>query len=85
MAAQTLDSDPERRSIMDDRTDGDDLDNILFEQRRELMAAQTLESDLEMAFKLQMQEAMTASLALVPSYPLRARTTLDLRRRLTNA
>ncbi|KAM1754017.1 hypothetical protein ACFX12_006542 [Malus domestica] len=67
MAAQTLDSDPEKRPIMDNRTGGDDLDNILSEQRRELMAAQTQDSDLEMAFKLQMQEAMTASLALVPS------------------
>nr|XP_028945176.1 uncharacterized protein LOC114819736 [Malus domestica] len=66
MAAQTLDSDHEKRPIMDDRTDGDDLDNILSEQRRELMAAQTLDSDLEMAFKLQMQEAMIASLALPP-------------------
>ncbi|CAN6692493.1 unnamed protein product [Malus baccata var. baccata] len=47
MAAQTLDSDHEKWLIMDDRTDGDDLDNILSEQRRELMAAKTLDSDPE--------------------------------------
>ncbi|KAI5322223.1 hypothetical protein L3X38_031295 [Prunus dulcis] len=52
---------------MDDRTDPDDLDTILSEQRRDLMAAKTLDSDLDMAFKLQMQEAMAASLALNPS------------------
>ncbi|KAM1999251.1 hypothetical protein ACFX16_006707 [Malus domestica] len=52
---------------MDVRTNGDDLDTILSEQRRELMTAKTLDSDLEMAFKLQMQEAMTASLAVKPS------------------
>ncbi|KAM1178754.1 hypothetical protein ACFX13_018333 [Malus domestica] len=39
---------------------------ILSEQRRKLMASQTLDSDLGMAFKLQMQEAMTASLGFVP-------------------
>ncbi|CAN2060526.1 unnamed protein product [Malus fusca] len=66
MAAQTLDSDPEKRPIMDDCTNRDDLDNILSEQRRELMVAQTLDSDLEMAFKLQISEVMITSLALVP-------------------
>ncbi|KAK9940219.1 hypothetical protein M0R45_016890 [Rubus argutus] len=35
---------------MDDRTDGDDLQAILAEQRRELLAAKTLDSDLDMAF-----------------------------------
>ncbi|CAL8999446.1 unnamed protein product [Prunus brigantina] len=53
---------------MDDRTDPDDLHTILSEQRRDLMAAKTLDSDLDMAFKLQMQEAMAASLALKPLF-----------------
>ncbi|KAL5581188.1 hypothetical protein UlMin_013630 [Ulmus minor] len=44
-----------------------DLHFILSEQRKELMAAQTLESDLDLAFQLQMEEAMKTSLALKPS------------------
>ncbi|KAK9280250.1 hypothetical protein L1049_013938 [Liquidambar formosana] len=49
-------------------TDADDeLRAILSEQRRELMSTQTLDSDLDVAFHLQMQEAITASLALHPS------------------
>ncbi|XP_004295986.1 PREDICTED: uncharacterized protein LOC101314644 [Fragaria vesca subsp. vesca] len=40
-----------------------DLHTILSEQPRELMAAKTLDSDLDIAFSLQMQEAMTASLS----------------------
>lgn len=40
MVAQTLDSNPKKSLIMDDRTDGNDHDNILSDQRRELMAAQ---------------------------------------------
>lgn len=59
---------PPHRPIMDDRTDPDDLHTILSEQRRDLMAAKTLDSDLDMAFKLQMQEAMAASLALKPLF-----------------
>nr|POF09911.1 putative e3 ubiquitin-protein ligase rbra [Quercus suber] len=42
----------------------DDLYTTLTEQRRELMAAKTLDSDLDLAYQLQMQEAMNASLAL---------------------
>ncbi|XP_068337243.1 uncharacterized protein [Pyrus communis] len=38
-----------------------------FSPSRELMTAKTLDSDLEMACKLQMQEAMTTSLAVKPS------------------
>ncbi|PON35099.1 E3 ubiquitin ligase RBR family [Trema orientale] len=50
------------------RTDEEyDLQVTLSEQRRELMAAKTLESDLDLAFHIQMQEAVTASLALRPS------------------
>jgi hypothetical protein len=45
----------------------DDLHTVLSDQRRELMAAKTLDSDLDMAFSLQMEEAMTASLSLQPS------------------
>ncbi|XP_012064880.1 probable E3 ubiquitin-protein ligase rbrA isoform X2 [Jatropha curcas] len=45
----------------------DDLPSLLSEQRRELMAAQSLESDLDLAFRLQLQEAINASLSLVPS------------------
>ena len=45
----------------------DDLHTILSEQRRELMAAKTLDSDLDIAFSLQMQEAMSASLSHLPS------------------
>ncbi|VFQ59642.1 unnamed protein product [Cuscuta campestris] len=39
------------------------LDSLIDEQRREFMAAITLESDLRFAFNLQMQEAITASLS----------------------
>ncbi|KAI8015180.1 putative E3 ubiquitin-protein ligase rbrA [Camellia lanceoleosa] len=45
----------------------DDLHVIAAEQRCELMAAQVLESDLDLAFQLQIQEAITASLSLQPS------------------
>lgn len=45
----------------------DDLNAALSEQSHALKVAKTLESDLDLAFKLQMQEAMSASLALSPS------------------
>lgn len=45
----------------------EDLQSIILEQRRELMAAQALDSDLDFAFHLQLQEALAASLALEPS------------------
>lgn len=45
----------------------DDLQSVILEQRRELMAAQALDSDLDFAFHLQLQEALAASLALQPS------------------
>ncbi|EEF36012.1 zinc finger protein, putative [Ricinus communis] len=45
----------------------DDLQSLLSEQRRELMAAQSLDSDLDFAFQLQLQEAINASLSLHPS------------------
>ncbi|CAK9179024.1 unnamed protein product [Ilex paraguariensis] len=45
----------------------DELQTILSEQRRELTVAEEMESDLDFAFQLQMQEAMNASFALHPS------------------
>jgi hypothetical protein len=45
----------------------DDLNAALSEQRGALMTAKTLEADLDLAYHLQMQEAMTASLALRPT------------------
>lgn len=47
--------------------DPDDLEILVSNQHRELMAARTAESDLDLAFRLQMEEAMAASLALLPS------------------
>ncbi|XP_052187626.1 E3 ubiquitin-protein ligase RSL1 [Diospyros lotus] len=47
-------------------TDPDDGFETIAAQRRELMAAQALESDLDLAFRLQMQEAIDASLSLCP-------------------
>ncbi|XP_043701737.1 uncharacterized protein LOC122652130 [Telopea speciosissima] len=44
-----------------------DLEVLAFEQRRELMAANDLESDLDLAYRLQLQEALSASIALQPS------------------
>ncbi|PSR89993.1 E3 ubiquitin-protein like [Actinidia chinensis var. chinensis] len=45
----------------------DDLQAIAAAQRRELEAAQAFESDLDLAFRLQMEEAITASLSLHPA------------------
>lgn len=45
----------------------DDLNVALSEQSRALKVAKTLNSDLDMAFQLQLQEAMSASLASRPS------------------
>ncbi|XP_021889756.1 uncharacterized protein LOC110808542, partial [Carica papaya] len=47
--------------------DSDKLNSILAAHRREVLAAKALNSDLDFAFNLQMQEAITASLALKPS------------------
>jgi ribonuclease HI len=46
---------------------GDDLSALLAEQQRELREAKLLESDLDYAFKLQMEEAAKASILLNPS------------------
>jgi hypothetical protein len=45
----------------------DDLNTALSEQFRVLMVAEILDSDLDMAYQLQMEEAMNASIALQPS------------------
>lgn len=52
---------------METLTDQNDVHVILSDQSSELSAAKTLDADHDMAFKLQMQEAMAASLALNPS------------------
>ncbi|KAK9079415.1 hypothetical protein SSX86_001086 [Deinandra increscens subsp. villosa] len=44
-----------------------ELTAIAAEQRRDFMAAQAVESDLELAYRLQLEEAMAASLAFQPS------------------
>ncbi|KAI3822477.1 hypothetical protein L1987_10074 [Smallanthus sonchifolius] len=44
-----------------------ELSRIAAEQRREFMAAGAVESDLELAYRLQLEEAMAASLAFQPS------------------
>ncbi|XP_057956585.1 E3 ubiquitin-protein ligase RSL1-like [Malania oleifera] len=47
--------------------DADEFLSLISEQRRELAMARDLESDFDFAFRLQMQEALTASVALQPS------------------
>ncbi|KAJ6346344.1 hypothetical protein OIU78_008891 [Salix suchowensis] len=49
---------------------------VLTEQRREIEEAKTLNSDLEFAFNLQMQEAMTASLSIPQSSSINGLDTL---------
>ncbi|KAL0436868.1 UNVERIFIED_CONTAM: hypothetical protein Sradi_0394700 [Sesamum radiatum] len=51
-------------SSLDFGSDSDDLQAIAAEQRREIMAAKALDSDLDFAFNLQLQEAISASLTL---------------------
>lgn len=45
----------------------DDLPSLISEQRRELMAAEAIDSDFDYAFRLQLQEALAASLSTQPS------------------
>ncbi|XP_057750051.1 E3 ubiquitin-protein ligase RSL1 [Arachis stenosperma] len=45
----------------------DDLHRLLLEQRRELATAEAIDSDLEFAYRLQLEEALAASLASLPS------------------
>ncbi|XVF47116.1 hypothetical protein PTKIN_Ptkin03bG0083200 [Pterospermum kingtungense] len=49
--------------------DSDDLPSLLAQQNQELMAAHSLQSDLDFAFLLQLQEALSASLSLRTSQP----------------
>ncbi|XP_057956587.1 E3 ubiquitin-protein ligase RSL1-like [Malania oleifera] len=48
-------------------TNAEDAQTMMAEQWRELQVAKALDSDLDVAFRLQMQEAMAASLVLRPS------------------
>ncbi|KVH90366.1 Ribonuclease H-like domain-containing protein [Cynara cardunculus var. scolymus] len=50
---------------MDD--DVEELSRIAGEQHREFMAARVVDSDLDLAFRLQLEEAISASLAFQPS------------------
>jgi hypothetical protein len=50
-----------------DSPDHDDFRSLLSEQRHELMAAEALESDHDLAYLLQLEEALAASLAVQPS------------------
>lgn len=63
--ATTTTTRPLKDDVDDD--DDDDLQSLVSEQQRELMAAEALESDLDLAFHLQLQEALSASLAHQPS------------------
>ncbi|CAI0548587.1 unnamed protein product [Linum tenue] len=47
--------------------DHEHFHTLLSEHHRELMAAESLDSDLDFAYSLQLQEAINASLSLVPS------------------
>lgn len=49
--------------------EADDIKTLIAEQRRELMAAKASESDMDMAFKLQIEEAIAASLFLSQEQP----------------
>lgn len=66
MSAPTASFHFDSDSDSDADADADDLQGIAFAQRCELMAARAVDSDLDFAFDLQLQEAITASLALQP-------------------
>ncbi|XVE59771.1 hypothetical protein DITRI_Ditri05aG0073900 [Diplodiscus trichospermus] len=53
----------QKQAIANDE-DKEELKSVLTLQRQQLMEAKTLDSDLDLAFQLQMQEAVTASLSL---------------------
>ncbi|KAK6235369.1 Ribonuclease H domain - like 10 [Theobroma cacao] len=53
----------------DSNADPEDLHSFISQQLHELMAAHRLESDLDLAFHLQLQEALSASLSLHSSQP----------------
>ncbi|XWS71331.1 hypothetical protein CRYUN_Cryun03dG0129100 [Craigia yunnanensis] len=52
------------KAIHTNDEDEEDLRSVLAFQHQQIMEAKTLESDLDLAFQLQMQEAFTASLSL---------------------
>ncbi|XP_057454283.1 E3 ubiquitin-protein ligase RSL1-like [Lotus japonicus] len=52
---------------MDDMDETQDLQRLLSEHRRELTAAEAMESDLDFAYRIQLQEALAASVAALPS------------------
>ncbi|MBA0587678.1 hypothetical protein Gorai_000801 [Gossypium raimondii] len=52
------------KATQTDNDDKDDLQSVLTLQRHLLMEAKTLDSDLDFAFQLQMQEAFSASLSV---------------------
>ncbi|KAK3206066.1 hypothetical protein Dsin_020112 [Dipteronia sinensis] len=54
-------------TVVNDADPADDYQFLLAEQRAELAAAQSLESDLDFAFRLQFEEAIAASIANLPS------------------
>ncbi|KAI9196318.1 hypothetical protein LWI28_022888 [Acer negundo] len=54
-------------TVVNDADPADDYQFLLAEQRAELTAAQSLESDLDFAFRLQFEEAISASIANLPS------------------
>ncbi|KAK1587731.1 hypothetical protein Q3G72_016241 [Acer saccharum] len=54
-------------TVVNDADPADDFQFLLVEQRAELTAAQSLESDLDFACRLQFEEAISASIANLPS------------------
>ncbi|KAK1588278.1 hypothetical protein Q3G72_021593 [Acer saccharum] len=54
-------------TVVNDADPADDFQFLLAEQRAELTATQSLESDLDFAFRLQFEEAISASIANLPS------------------
>ncbi|KAM0045898.1 hypothetical protein Hdeb2414_s0009g00309381 [Helianthus debilis subsp. tardiflorus] len=56
----------------------EELSRIAAEQHREFMAAAAIESDLELAYRLQLQEAMAASLTIQPPQPIPNLQTLEI-------
>ena len=57
-------NDKKAKAIHTNDEDEEDLRSVLTLQRQQIMEAKTLDSDLDLAFQLQMQEAVTASLSL---------------------
>lgn len=58
---------PQNPSQISEMDDDEELETLILSQRQELMAASSVESDLDLAYRLQIQEAMAASLSDLPS------------------